>query len=207
MRNTILTVILGMAAVCTAGAQSQPAPRLNNGVGPVEAVSTNFRSLPEKAQTFVNELFPSTMVASVTNDVADNEYEVKMSDGYEITFDYDGNWIEVETPDNVMLPSSVLNKLVPENVVVATLSGDAVVPGGVVNYIESIEYVPGYGYVVEYESVTNEGKVRIDKGGNVLKHKTDKPRLGKKGKKGAKCCARKAAEKAGHCKAGKKSCR
>ncbi len=208
MKNTILTFILGAAAVFSAGAQRQPVPRINGGVAPVEAVSMNFRSLPENAQTFVNELFPTTMVASVTNDVADREYEVKMSDGYEITFDYNGNWLEVETPDNVMLPSSVLNKLVPENVVVETLTGDAVVPGGVVNFIESVEYVPDYGYVVKYESTTSKGKVGIDKTGNILKNKPDKVKKSdkmtkvRKGDKDKKACCCKA--KTGKKHSGKK---
>lgn len=190
MKNTIITIILAAAAVLPASAQTKVQPRLNMGVGPVEKISTDFRSLPPSAQTFVNELFPSTTVASVTNDVADREYEVKMSDGYEITFDYKGNWIAVETPDNVMLPSSVLNRLVPENVVVETLSGDKVVPGGVVNYIEEIAYIPDYGYVVEYETATTEGKVGIDKSGNILKEKPAKSKFNKqkKGKKSNLCC-------------------
>lgn len=189
MKNTILTLILGAATLLPAGAKRPPVPRINGGVIPVEAVSMDFRSLPENAQTFVNELFPATMVAKVTNDVADREYEVKMSDGYEITFDYNGNWLEVETPDNVMLPSSILSKLIPENVVITTLSGDAVTPGGIINYIESVEYIPDYGYIVEYEATTSKGKVGIDKSGNINKAKSGKKALDKKmkfGKKGGK---------------------
>lgn len=174
MKKTLLFLAIAAAAI-SAGAQNQaPVPRLNPGVGPVMNVNTNqtfgsdLRILPENAQTFINTIFPDVAVAQVERDTKDQEYKVKMSDGYEVTFDYNGNWLEVESPDNARLSSEIIKKLVPENVVVETLSGNAVADGGVVNYVEEIDYIPGFGYVVEYAvTPANKGKVAIDSNGNV----------------------------------------
>lgn len=174
MKKTFLLLAVALMTL-TAGAQEKrQMPGLNPGVGPVMNVNTNqtfgsdLRILPENAQTFINTLFPDVAVSQVERDTKDQEYEVKMADGYEVLFDYDGNWLEVESPDNAMLSSEIIKKLVPENVVIETLSGDAVTTGGVVDYVEEIDYIPGYGYVVEYAvSPVNQGKVAIDTNGNV----------------------------------------
>lgn len=174
MKKTFLLLAVALMTL-TAGAQEKrQMPRLNPGVGPVMNVNTNqtfgsdLRILPENAQTFINTLFPDVAVSQVERDTKDQEYEVKMADGYEVLFDYDGNWLEVESPDNAMLSSEIIKKLVPENVVIETLSGDAVTTGGVVDYVEEIDYIPGYGYVVEYAvSPVNKGKVAVDTNGNV----------------------------------------
>lgn len=174
MKKTFLLFAVALMTL-TAGAQEKrQMPRLNPGVGPVMNVNTNqtfgsdLRILPENAQTFINTLFPDVAVSQVERDTKDQEYEVKMADGYEVLFDYNGNWLEVESPDNAMLSSEIIKKLVPENVVIETLSGDAVTTGGVVDYVEEIDYIPGYGYVVEYAvSPVNKGKVAVDTNGNV----------------------------------------
>lgn len=197
MKKTILFVAAALAALTAGAQQKAPVPRLNPGVGPVMNVNTNqtygsdLRVLPENAQTFINTLFPDVAVAVVERDVKDKEYEVKMADGYEVLFDYAGNWLEVESPDNATLSSEIIQKLVPENVVIETLSGDAVAQGGVVNYVEEIDYIPGFGYVVEYAvTPANKGKVAIDSNGNVttmkaLKAKTSKD-AGKYARKNSK---------------------
>lgn len=146
-------------------------PVINGGVGPVTAISTDVSSLPAEAQTFINELFPNVAVAKVTNDVADREYEVDMSNGYEVKFDYDGKWLEVDTPDNATFPSSMLPRLMPEAVVIETLTGNDVQPGGVIEYVEEVEVTPASAYVVSYTTPASKGKVLVDKKGKVLKHK------------------------------------
>lgn len=152
-----------MAVLPALAQNKQAVPRINGGVGPVVAASTDFRSLPENAQTFINTLFPSTTVTSVKNDFKDQEYDVKMSDGYEITFDYNGNWTQVEAPDGVTLPSSTLVAMVPEETVIATFSGNDLLTGGVINAVEEIEAYPN-GYVVEYVTGTyGTGKAAVSK--------------------------------------------
>ncbi|MBP3298321.1 MAG: hypothetical protein J6L73_01420 [Muribaculaceae bacterium] len=182
MKKTFITLALAALAAVPAMAQKQM-PRLNPGIGPVEAASMTFRSLPENAQTFINTLFPSTAVSSVVNDFKDHEYDVTMSDGYEITFDYAGNWTQVEAPDGVMLPSSTLVALVPEQTVITTLSGDDLVNGGVMDSIEEIEVYPE-GYLVEYAAGTyGKGKAAVSKtDGKITGHKLS-ARQSKCGKK------------------------
>ncbi len=203
MKKTLF--ILGLAAMAampvTAQQSNQGAsPRLNPGVGPAMSGSMEFRSLPENAQTFINTLFPSTTVARVENDFKDREYEVKMSDGYEITFDYNGNWTQVEAPEGVMLPSSTLVAMVPEQVVITALSGNDLAQGGGINYVEEIEAYPE-GYMVEYATASDKGKVAVSKNdGSVvtkgkkafLKHRRDKTAAVKP------CCKDKHRDHKGH---------
>lgn len=214
MKKTILFVAAALAAL-TAGAQGKgPVPRLNPGVGPVMNVNTNqtygsdLRVLPEKAQTFINTLFPDVAVAVVERDTKDQEYEVKMADGYEVLFDYSGNWLEVESPDNAMLSSEIIKKLVPENLVIETLSGDAVAQGGVVDFVEEIDYIPGFGYVVEYAvTPANKGKVAIDSNGNVSTMKALKAKTAKDNGKYARKHSKSDKAKANRNRSGKKGIR
>lgn len=138
--------------------------------------STEFSSLPQDAQAFIRNLFPDTAVAKVENDFADRQYEVDMSNGYEVTFDYDGNWLQVEAPEGAMLPSSTLSAIMPETAVLTTLGSDALLNGGVTEVIDEITVTPE-GYLVEYATGTvGKGKANINKvdGSIMLKAKKDK---------------------------------
>lgn len=201
MKKTLIFVALLSAALgvsaqnkCNNAAKecNNPAVRteLMRGIGPAIDVNnnpqygSNIRVLPENAQTFINTLFPNVATASVEKNLKLNAYEVKMDNGYEVLFDYAGNWLEVEAPNNTMLSSEIIKQLVPQNEVVATLSGDTVVPGGVINYVEEIDYIPGFGYVVEYADVLNGGgKIAVDTNGNVQSMKAVKE-MAKKAKDG-----------------------
>lgn len=212
MKKTILCLAI-FAAALTASAQMPVGgnQQLLRGIGPVENVNNNpqygtdIREMPENAQTFINTLFPNVAVASVQKDLKDKEWDVKMANGYEITFDYNGTWLEVESPDNATLSSEQVNMLVPQNQVIATLSGDAVVPGGIVNFVEDIEYIPGFGYVVEYAAVGQpDGKVAVDTNGNVKTMKDLKSyKAQAKGKKGNRDAGKKTNRKKGNKKGGR----
>lgn len=174
MKKTLIFLAMAALALTGAAQDKKVMPRYNRGVGPAINVpieqnyGTDLRVLPENAQTFINTLFPDVAVADVERDGRDQEYEVRMDNGYEVTFDLDGNWLEVDSPDNAMLSGEMVRQLVPENEVMATLSGDAIVNGGVVNYVEDIEVIPGVGYVVEYEvSPAVKGKAGIDNAGTL----------------------------------------
>ena len=177
MKKIILTFAMAALALAPALAQKEVQPRgMVGGVGPVMAGSTEFSSLPQDAQAFIRNLFPDTAVAKVENDFADREYEVDMSNGYEVTFDYDGNWLQVEAPEGAMLPSSTLSAIMPESVVLTTLGSDALLTGGVTDVIDEITVTPE-GYLVEYVTGTvGKGKANIYKvdGSIMLKAKKDK---------------------------------
>ena len=75
-------------------------------------------SLPQTARTFVSQYFPSEKITLakegvVVNPITKTKYYVYLTNSYEIDFDSDGNWVEVEldTKDTTELPSNVLSLL------------------------------------------------------------------------------------------------
>ena len=184
MKKTLIILAAALAAVPTFAQKRGTVPMIRGGVGPVMEASATKADLPQTAQTFLSQLFPGTAVASVKNDFKDNEYDVKMADGYEVTFDRQGNWTQIEAPDGATLPSGTLTAIVPEEIVLTTLSGNDVMTGGAVNAVEEIEVFPG-GYVVEYVTGTyGRGKAAIDKTNGKVMTRADrqKARQGKQGK-------------------------
>lgn len=78
-------------------------------------------SLPQAARTFVSQYFPSEKITLakegvVVNPITKSKYYVYLTNSYEIDFDTDGIWVEVEldTKDAVELPADVL-ALLPAN--------------------------------------------------------------------------------------------
>ena len=160
--------------------------RMERGVGPVMSASTDVSALPEKAQSFLRELFPNATVAQVKNDFRDRQFDVDMSNGYEVTFDYAGNWQEVDAPAGATLPSSTLTALVPEEVVLTTFGSDALLNGGITNVVDEIMITP-YGYAVEYMTGTvGKAKANVNKtdGSIMLKaNKANKARMNNRARK------------------------
>lgn len=190
MKKILITFISGVMALMPAMAQTQrQAPALPSGVGPAMSGSADFDALPRNAQTFIHDLFPETAVAKVENDFADREYEVTMTDGSEVTFNYDGQWLQIEAPDGATLPSSSLTAIMPEDVVLTTLGSDTLRNGGVIDYVEEVTLTPE-GYLVEYVAgQSGHGKANVSKAdGSVLKAKCGKGYKSKAFKdKGGKC--------------------
>lgn len=181
MKKTILAIALCLAACLPAAAQN-PAQALP---GPAVSGSMEYNALPQAARAFISQLFPDGKVVRVENDYADREYEVKMADGYEITFNYQGQWKEIDAPDGATLPRSAVPVLVPEQVVVATFSGDALLGGGIVDGIEEIEVIPE-GYAVEYRTGkvgTAKARVRASDGAIILPSKEKKKAVKKAAKR------------------------
>ncbi|MFG4004555.1 hypothetical protein B0A67_12755 [Flavobacterium aquidurense] len=60
----------------------------------------NVTDLPKSADTFVTTYFPNTTYALIKKqNVADNDgsiYDVKLSNNFEIDFDINGNWIDID---------------------------------------------------------------------------------------------------------------
>lgn len=74
------------------------------------AVST----LPEAAQTFLTSHYAGVKVQSAVRDKDDHrvEFDVRLANGHEVTFDAEGNWIDVDAPAGQTVPGG----LVPEAV-------------------------------------------------------------------------------------------
>lgn len=66
--------------------------------------------LPEQAVQFINTHFPDNKIVKIEFEDDENEYEVKLSNGYEIEFDLKGEWTEIESDYNP-LPKSIIDLL------------------------------------------------------------------------------------------------
>lgn len=159
--------------------------RVYQGPGPVMAASALPSQLPQKAKDFLAEYFPGYKIEDVENDFADQKYEVDLADGVDVEFDYQGNWVKIDAPDGAMLPSSTLAALVPESVVTQTLQGDAILPGGVTEYVETISSFPEY-YVVKVNAPSGKSRAAISKSDGSLKRSAKQARMAKKSHKDKK---------------------
>ncbi|MDR0618677.1 MAG: PepSY-like domain-containing protein [Bacteroidales bacterium] len=68
--------------------------------------------LPEKSRTFISTHFPETTVAVVTKEW--NDYDVLLSNGFEISFNGKGEWDDVDGGHQVV-PQSVI-ALIPKEI-------------------------------------------------------------------------------------------
>lgn len=109
------------------------------------------KDLPEEAQTFLNTYFKGIEVQSVEKIMNGNVavYEVNLSNGFEIVFNSEGEWQEVDAPDNLSVPMEII----PEQIR-ATLNEQY--PGYGVSEINT----SGQNYVVELSN--NQGGPSIN---------------------------------------------
>lgn len=171
MKKTIFAAALCVAALL--GAAPHVAAQLP---GPVVAGSSSVGALPAPAQAFLSKTFPGMAVVKVENDFADRKYEVDLADGTDITFNYQGQWTQIEAPDGVTLPSSLITGLVPEPQVIEVFTGDALLKGGMLTQIDEIEIIPD-GYAVEYLTGSvgkAKARVRASDGAIILRSKDKK---------------------------------
>lgn len=114
----------------------------------------SFNKLPDKAQSYINGYCGGMTVKSVEMD--DDGYEVVLTDGLRIDFDFSGEWTEVESVRNLAVPSG----FVP--VAIQNYIG--------VNYpnanVTEISREP-YGYKVELNTAVS-GDLRFDQAGNLI---------------------------------------
>ncbi len=66
-----------------------------------EPVSSS--QLPSKATEFISQYFPSARIISSIKDK--DEYEVTLSEGTQIEFNKDGDWIDVDAANGKTIPS------------------------------------------------------------------------------------------------------
>ncbi len=77
-------------------------------------VPVDVAALPENAQAFIASHYSGMHVVSAVRDKDDgrDEYEVRLSNGHEVTFDAAGEWTDVDAPAGQTVPDG----LVPESV-------------------------------------------------------------------------------------------
>ena len=144
-----------------------PAQKTWQTTEPVEQISIRSNQLPIEAQTFINTLFPSIAIKSAIRDIADNEYDVTMTNGYEMIFDNEGYWLEIDAPDNAMFPCGIIEQIVETDVFIALLE-KKISTGPIAYHLKSIVYIPEYGYVFQYSLPNHdEDNIIIDTDGNI----------------------------------------
>lgn len=76
----------------------------NDDEGVEEILSVS--DLPMPAQTFLTTYFSDYKAEKVVKDMEDNVviYEVNLEGGFEIVFDSEGEWQQVDAPDRVSIP-------------------------------------------------------------------------------------------------------
>ncbi len=76
--------------------------------------------LPQKAQDFISTYFSGVQVLSVTKETEDDDddenevesiYEVKLQNGFELGFDAEGNWTEIDGNDQAVPDGAVPGKI------------------------------------------------------------------------------------------------
>ncbi len=67
-------------------------------------------NLPKKAQTFISDYYATANVLSVKKELDHGVvlYDVDFTNGQEIVFNADGDWIEVDAPDGQSIPSGII---------------------------------------------------------------------------------------------------
>ncbi|MCH5241115.1 MAG: PepSY-like domain-containing protein [Muribaculaceae bacterium] len=109
------------------------------------------KDLPADAQSFLKKYFPDYEIVKITKDVEDNItlYEVDLQDGYEVVFNGNGEWTQVEAPYGKTIPTG----FIPEQVM-STLNDRFPYYG--INEINTT----GQGYKVELSD--NQGGASLD---------------------------------------------
>lgn len=74
-----------------------------------------YNNLPQDAQTFLEKFFPDVTVRSIEKETVGNVvvYDVELANGYEVVFNSEGTWTEVDAPDGMTIPSGIA----PEEIV------------------------------------------------------------------------------------------
>lgn len=65
--------------------------------------------LPKDARDFLSDFYPGVKVTWVERDTDKGElqYDVKMANGHEITFDAGGRWVDVDAPKGQSIPDGI----------------------------------------------------------------------------------------------------
>lgn len=122
-------------------------------------IATN--ELPQKIQSFVNNHFPGVACHKAYHKDK-NEHEVKLADGYQIEFDSNGNWEEIDNEFHAPLPASVIS-LLPDKAVAYL---DTNYPQAAVYNIEKKRH----GYEVNLHT-DRSVEINFDQSGNYMHNK------------------------------------
>lgn len=75
-----------------------------------ETIEHNVDSLPDNAKIMISNYFDSavSLVKIEKKTFGGKEYDVVLTDGTQISFDGNGEWEEIDTPNNISVPSAII---------------------------------------------------------------------------------------------------
>ncbi|MDE5726227.1 MAG: PepSY-like domain-containing protein [Duncaniella sp.] len=78
----------------------------------------SFESLPQAAQTFIHQYYPSDKVVYVSREGKNNRtsYDVTLASGHEVEFDATGQWTDVDAPAQQYVPEGIVPQPISEYV-------------------------------------------------------------------------------------------
>lgn len=140
-------LISGMASLAilfgAADAVAQVPMNYGGNPGIVMAGSADYSQLPKKAQAFIEKHFKNVGVRTCEKYYAKGKYEVELQNGVDLEFNTKGELIEVDAPDNSLLPIAVVKDVMPRK------AYDRLEKDGYIGNVESIELNRGKVYEVE----------------------------------------------------------
>src|SRR5574344_131405 len=120
-------------------------------------IKVNVGHLPSGVTSFVYRYYPSAKIIKASQEADDKDYNIKLSNGTELEFSKDSQWIEVNTKSRIpagILPQEILNYV------------DKRYPGKSVRFIEHCKY----GYEIK---LNNKKSFQLDNNFNTTKFKED----------------------------------
>jgi len=108
------TILAFMALSLGTGISHAQFPVLNGGAKPNNAGIVNNGNLPRNAVSYIKEYFPDETISLIEREFLDNEYEVLLSSGIELTFNNTGNILEIEAPEHFALTERVVRSMLPD---------------------------------------------------------------------------------------------
>lgn len=109
-RNLIAAIAAALIIGGAAAVEAQVRMPMG-GPGIVMSGSQNYSSLPKSARSFIEKHFKGISVIKCEQYFAKNKYEVELSNGVDIDFDKTGKVIEIDAPDNTVLPKAVVKEV------------------------------------------------------------------------------------------------
>lgn len=140
-------LISGMASLAilfgAADAVAQVPMNYGGNPGIVMAGSADYSQLPKKAQAFIEKHFKNVGVRTCEKYYAKGKFEVELQNGIDLEFNTKGELVEIDAPDNSLLPVTVVKDVMPRK------AYERLEKDGYSGNVESIELNRGKVYEVD----------------------------------------------------------
>lgn len=142
--KSIISGIASLAILFGAADAVAQVPVINGGApGIAVAGSADYSQLPEKAKKFIDKHFKNVGVQKCEKYFAKGKYEVELRNGIDLEFNTKGELVEIDAPDNTVLPVAVVKDFMPRK------AYERLEKDGLTGMVEAIELNRGKVYEVE----------------------------------------------------------